>query len=121
MAFTGAATVVQVADDVVRITGLSLAGAAAGTIGLSTSTGSPGVALPAAFQPAPYVGPNGQAVALQDAVEIDVRNAATGIATPVPIAVVKTGTTPLDFLITITNLTGSTLSPALEIYVKFHT
>lgn len=121
MAFGGSATVVVVSDDMVRITGLTLAGGASGTIGLAQSTGSPGVLLPGEFMPGAgaYSGPAG-AVALQDAVEVDVRVGATGVATPTPFAIVKTGTTLLDFLITITNVSG-TLSAATEIYVKFHT
>jgi len=46
MAFTGAATVEQISDSVVRISGtLSLAGAASGTIGFADKTVAPEVSL----------------------------------------------------------------------------
>lgn len=120
MAFTGIATIKQISDREVRITGLSLASGASGTIGLAPATGgAPDVKLPAAFQPEPYA--YGSAtVQLQDSLEIVAAVAAIGVATAVPIAVVKTGTTPGDFRGTLTNTSGSLASPNLEIYVKFH-
>ncbi len=119
MAFTGSATVKLVSDSVVRITGLSLAGAASGTISLAEATGAD-VECPAAFKPRTYVSSGGVAVALQDAVEVLVLVGGLGVTTQVPIAVVKTGTTLAGFLITLTNTTAATASAALEIYIRFH-
>jgi hypothetical protein len=120
MAFTGTATVVQVSDRIVRITGLSLASAAVGTIGLTGHTGgAPGVTLPASFKTEhyAYLGVN---VPFVSAIECTVQAAATGVATAIPVAVVKSGTSLADFLISITNTHGSLATPALEIMVKFH-
>lgn len=119
MAFTGSATVVQISDREVVITGLSLASAAAGTIGLFHNSGSPGVRLPEAFKPQPFV--YGTAtVSLSSALEVTVENAATGVATAIPISIVKSGTTELDWLATLTNTHGSLACPNQEIRIKFH-
>lgn len=115
MAFGGTAVIKMVADNLVRITGLTLAASAAGTIGLSTSTSSPGVLLPASFQPGPYDSVDPTAVALQDAIQVEVHNVA---ATAISLQSVKTGTGPTDFLITLTNQGAA--AGTLEIYVRFH-
>lgn len=115
MAFTGSAVVEQIADSIVRITGVSLASGASGTIGLNQYGGSSGAAdieLPAGFQPSNY-----DSVSLQDQVMVN-SNPITSVATAIPVRVVKTGTKPLDFLITMTNDHGSLASPQLEIYVE---
>jgi len=119
MAFTGTAVVKQVSDSEVRITGLSLAAGAGGTIALHGFSGTPGVRLPASFDPEIYKGPDGTDVALSDMIDVTIKLAA---ATPTPLfgtAVVKTGAGPLHWEATITNTDGSTATPALEIYVKF--
>ena len=123
MAFTGAATQQMISDRKVRITGLALAGAAAGTISCSGGTGQ--VLLPAAFQPHEYTyGATGVAggadVNLAESIQVSYVDAALGVVTRVPIACVKTGTKPVDFLITLTNTTAGTLSPNQEIYIEFH-
>lgn len=117
MAFTGSATIVQVSDGLCRITGLSLAGGAAGTIGLHGKTVAPDVRLPAGFKPEAYSTPEG-AVALQDNVSCDVIKAAADTH-GVSFTVAKTGTTDADFAITVTNDDGVNASPALEMYVRF--
>lgn len=119
MAFTGTATVKQISDSIVRITGLSLAASAAGTIGLTGKTSPPEVTLPASFKTQHYTY-DGVNVPFADAIDVTVKLAATNVATATPIAVVKTGTSLADFLITLTNVNGSTASGAFEIYVKFH-
>lgn len=118
MAFTGTAVIKQIKDNMVRVTGLSLAGSAAGTIGLDGHTGSaPGVRLPAAFNPQPY-GYGNATVTLQDSIKCDVIPV-SGAVEVAPAGVVKTGTTAADFLITITN-TDASVSPSLEFYIMFH-
>jgi hypothetical protein len=120
MAFTGTATVKQISDRLVRITGLSLTTGAAGTIGLNGATGStPGVELPETFKTQHYafLGSN---VPFQDAIEVTAHAAATGVATAVPIAIVKSGTTIADFRATITNTHATLATPNLEIMVRFH-
>lgn len=119
MAFTGTATIKQISDGIVRITGLSLAAAAVGVIGLSGKTASPDVRLPASFQPKNYVYDNAT-ITLQDSVDCSCKNAATGVATAIPLAIVKTGTTDEDFAITITNTHGSLACPNQEILIRFH-
>ncbi len=119
MAFTGTAVVQQISDNLVRITGLSLAAGASGTIGLFGNSGTPGVRLPNSFNPAPYVAENAQ-VPLAASLDVSVAPAAVGVATAIPYAVVKAGTGEADFVATVTNTHGSLASPNLEIYVRFH-
>jgi hypothetical protein len=123
MAFTGTPVVKQISDRMVRITEVSLASAAAGTIVLTGAVSPPSgsVTLPSAFQPTPYAyGTETALVTLQDAIEATNQAAAIGVATAIPVSTVKTGTTPADFVITLTNTHGSLATPALEIYVRWH-
>ncbi len=124
MAFTGVAVVTQVSDGKVRITGLSLAGAAAGTIALSGGTTVGATLLPASFKASPYRIDGGTAggnvVALQDAIECRIVLAGSAVATAQQVAVTKTGTTQANFLITLTNAIAATATDALEIWVQFH-
>jgi hypothetical protein len=119
MAFTGTAVVKQVADNLVRITGLSLAGGAAGTIALHEATVTPGVRLPAGFKPREYKNAEAADVALQDSLEVSM-NVVSDVTTLVPVKAVKTGTKPDDATITLTNTTVGTASAQLEIYVRHH-
>ena len=121
MAFTGTAVISQVSDRKIRITGLSLAAGASGTIALHSYTGSPtpGVTLPVGFQPDTYTNSEGAQIQLQDSISIQVNLAAT-VATAVPMFNTKIGTDPTDFLMTVGNGSGGTASPALEIIVEFH-
>jgi hypothetical protein len=112
MAFTGAAVQVVVADDLVRITGLSLAAGAAGTIGLNGDA-TADVELPDDFNPTPY-----GAITLSDAIQcyavpIDAQSAAGGSS---PLITKAEG----PFQITITNQDGATASSEFEIWVRFH-
>jgi hypothetical protein len=117
MAFTGAPTVKLVTDTLVRITGISLAHSANGTIGLHGNSGAPGVRLPAAFKPESFRDDDGNLVSLQDAISVLMVRAGVE-AVVVPISVVKTGTTDADFLITLTNTQDANDSASLEIYVR---
>ena len=114
MAFTGTPTVQLVNFNCVRITGVSLAGAASGTIGFSDKTVAPEVQLGLLpdWQPHELDG----VVSLQDKIDVKV-NITTDVTTPVPISVVKTGTSHADFVITVHNDTAATASASLEIYV----
>lgn len=115
MAFTGAAVVKKISDRLFRITGVSLAADASGTIGFSDKTVAPEVELEA-----PTWDPYGE-VTLQDAVQVKM-NPVTDVSAAVPISVVKTGTTHADFVITLhnDNAGGGAASADLEIYVEFH-
>lgn len=117
MAFTGTATVTQVTDKRLRITGLSLAGAATGTIGLNGNSGTPGVRLPATFQPTVY-DYNGATVSLADSIKCEAQPAATA-GDFEQVAVTKSGTTDADFLLTLGNGFASA-TPGLEIWIEFH-
>ncbi len=120
MAFIGTAVVKQIADRLVRITGLSLASGQAGTIALAGATGAtPGVTLPATFKTEHYAYLSSN-VPFIDAIEVTAAPAAVGTAVAIPVAVVKTGTTLADFRATITNTHASTATPDLEIMVRFH-
>lgn len=119
MAFTGIAVVKQVADNLIRITGLSLAGGAAGTIALHEAVVAPGVRLPASFKPREYKNAEGDDVALQDSLEVSM-NVVTPVNTLIPVEVVKTGTKPDDATITLTNTTVADASAELEIYIRHH-
>ncbi len=122
MAFTGTAVFEQISDSIVRVTGLSLAAGASGTIGLSTRTTPGEKSLPAGFkpQPAKY---DGHAVGLIAAIDVTVKpNGTGGILVAVPVNVVKTGDTPQTWLVTLTNPTSGpgSATNGLEIFVKFH-
>ncbi len=120
MAFTGSAVVEQVADDLVRITGVSLGAGADGTIGLFEKTVAPDVRLPESFKPRVYS--YGELdVPLQASMKVDVTPVTAGVAVA-PVLVVKTGDTPEDFEITIENQESGEGDDTgdLEIYVRFH-
>lgn len=118
MAFTGTAVVKQISDRIVRITGLSLAGSASGTIGLHGETGSaPDVTLPVGFQPEIYAYA-GSEVAFADSIQMTFAATAT-LASPLQLETTKSGTTVEDFRITLHNTSGTATS-GLEMYVKFH-
>lgn len=119
MAFTGTPVIKQVADNLVRITGLSLAGAAAGKIALHGSLEAGAVLLPEGFKPREYKNGEAQDVSLDDSIEISMVPV-TSVTTLVPIKTVKTGTAPLTFLATLTNTTVATASAEVEIYVRHH-
>lgn len=118
MAFTGTPTVKKISERKYRITGLSLAGAAAGAIGFSDKTVAPEVSLGPCPDWQPYSVDN-TTVPLIDSVNVTM-NPLTAVTTSVPVRVVKTGTTHGDFVITMTNDTAATASPQLDIYVEFH-
>jgi hypothetical protein len=122
MAFTGTATIKQISDRMVRITGLSLASGASGVIALATTDSPPGgsVVLPASFKPGAYTYSANVSVGLQDCIEVTALPATTGVATAIPVSVVKTGTTPAAFVATLTNTHGSLATPNLEIFVRLH-
>ena len=117
MAFTGVAVVKMISDRKARITGLSLAAAATGTISLLGGTGA--VKLPASAQWNRYNNAEGQQVELDEAVQVTVVKAEAGLATTEAVAIVKTGDGPVDFLITLSN-PDAAASGAMEIYVEFH-
>lgn len=111
MAFTGAAVFQKVADNLVRITGLSLAAAQAGTIGLFGDGAE--VELPDNFNIAPY-----SDVDLAEAVEVSMV-AVDSVVNGLLVRVVKTLPAGV-LLITLTNDDAGNASPGLEIYVRFH-
>jgi hypothetical protein len=108
MAFTGTGLVEEVSDSVVRVTGVSLAPGAVGTIslhgGLIPFHGLvPDIRLPAEFQPADYA-----SVTLQASIQVWFNLVFNGGADfVIPISLAKSGTTPRDFLIAVANMTGT--------------
>lgn len=115
MAFTGVAVVTKVTDSVVRITGLSLAAAAAGTIGLFGGAGQ--VSLPDGFNPKPFSPPEGGVIDLEESIEISwvplTANPA-GVAPALRVAKVAS-----PFLATITNDGAAATATNLEIWVRY--
>jgi hypothetical protein len=118
MAFTGTPVVVKVSDRMFRITGVTLAGDASGTIGLLGKLTPAEVSLNAKGWGA-YKNADGEAVTLIDAVSVVV-GVTTDVTAAVPISVVKTGVDTDNFLITLHNDSAATVSASLEIYVEFH-
>ncbi len=115
MAFTNP-VVTKITDGLVRITADSLASGATGTIGLFPSTAGGGVVLlPEGCEWGAYTD-----VTLQDAVQVQINPTSDVSNYGIPMRVVKTGSTPEDFLITITNDSAATASAALELYVRYH-
>lgn len=116
MAFGGAPVIKQVTKTLWRLTGVTLAGAASGEIGFSDKTVPAEVEIVAPdWQPKQV---DGAIVSLQDAVKVTVEAADDDVVTAIPISVIKSGTTHLDFAITLHNDTAATLSPDLEIYIE---
>ena len=112
------ATAVKVTDTLVRVDAQAITNGSAITIGLHGNSGSPTLKLPAAFQPTAYTDEDQNLVSLQDAISVALeRPGSEAVATPIEI--VKTGTTEADFLITITNTSGTTPSTALTFYVRY--
>lgn len=124
MAFTGTPVLKKVTDTLFRLTGVSLAADASGTIGFSESGASPEVELVAPDWKPYQLDQPGQAaagvVSLQDAVMVWL-NPVTDVTAGVPISIVKTGTAHDDFAITIHNDNASEgqVSGGLEIYIAF--
>lgn len=119
MAFTGVATIHQVSDRKIRITGLSLAGDASGVIGFPGETVPAEVELPPLPSWLPYKNAQDVLVTLADAVECRT-NPTTDVTAGVPISIVKSGTDQSDFKLTLHNDTAATASGVLEIYIEFH-
>jgi hypothetical protein len=128
MAFSGTPVIKLVSDGLVRLkadTGregsFALAPGASGTIGLFEKTVAANVVLPEAFKPREYKNAEAADVSLQDSVQVEVVYAETG-AVVQPVKVVKTGTMPHDFEITLTNTSNSETGDSgdLEIYIRFH-
>lgn len=112
MAFTGTPTVQSLGTNVVRITGLSLAAAAAGTIGLNGGAGQ--VSLPSNFP----TGAANAALTLADVIEVRFQRGVGGTQAS-HIDVTKVAS---PFLLTLTNPDGANASGPLDIYVQyFHT
>lgn len=112
MAFTGTPALVKITDGLFRVTGVSLGIGASGTIGFTSGTNEVELA-------APTWEPNGD-VTLQDAISVLVNVVGAGVATAVPVRVVKTGTVQSDFVITLTNNDGAAVTAGLEIYVRYN-
>lgn len=109
------AYVKRVADDIARFVLPSLAAGAAVTLGFNAA--SPDQDFPSDIPP---WGADGNA-SLIDAVCVNI-NPATDVSDyAIPLRVVKTGTTPANFLITITNDEAAVASPQYEIYASYHT
>lgn len=120
MAFTGAATIKKISDNLFRITGVSLGIGAAGTIALSQNAAASEVDITApGWEKYDSVGLHGGTVSLAEAVSVTVNDIDVAGTTVEPVVIVKTGTVPTDFLITLTNRDAAATG-TLEIYVRYH-
>jgi hypothetical protein len=120
MAFTGTPVLTKVTDKLFRITGVSLAAAAVGRIAFSDYGGVDAIDV---TLDAPNWQPSENEttpVGLQDVVMVSVVPDLSAVVVAIPVAVVKTGTTHADFVITLTNTTAAegAISSNLEIYVE---
>jgi hypothetical protein len=117
MAFIGTPVLDLVTPNLVRITGVSLAANASGTIGLAGAIGSP---LPDILLPPDFLPPSfqGRPVALADGIRVSIEPVSAGPFTNLPPSIVKAGTTPEDFTIGITNTKVDETTQTLEIYVE---
>ncbi len=120
MAFTGAPVVQKISDRKFRVTGVSLAADASGTIGFTDKTLPLAEASLDAPEWHPY-GIPGNDVSLIEAIECRA-NPVSDVSAAVPISIVKTGTTHLNFVITLhnDNAGGGQASADLEIWVEYH-
>lgn len=121
MAFTGTASIQLIADGIARITNVSLAAGASATIGLSQSTNSPSITLPADYHAGTYSNSYTSPVPTSASVDVSVKAADTTTPPTMDVRVTKAGVMLPDFLATITNQNLASATPSLEIYVKFHT
>lgn len=128
MAFSGIPIVSIVSDGLVRLHAdsgregsFALAPGASGTIALHEALAIPDVRLPEPFKPREYKNAEHEDVSLQDSVQVEIVYAETGIVLH-PVQVVKTGTMPTDFLITLTNDSNQEIGDSgdLELYIRFH-
>lgn len=118
MAFQGLGTLVVelVTPNLVRLTGpgFNLFPGQSGFIGLAQIQGTPDITLPSAFT-APQL-----AVPLRASIRVQVTpmGASDGPFTNLACSVAKTGDSPADFLITLTNTNANETTQDLEIYVE---
>ena len=113
MAFTGTAVQEQISERCMRVSGLSLAASAAGTIGLFGGAGE--VDLEDGFQPKAY----GEVSQIEGCwVTFEATTLVAAGEVPV-LRIVKTGA-DLTFVITITNDDAVNASPVMVFYIHWH-
>jgi hypothetical protein len=119
MAFLGTPIGELVTPNLFRITGVSLAAQASATIGLAgaSETHPAGIILPPGFLPPSF---QGQPVDLASGIRVSIApvSGAPGPFTNLPPSIEKTGATPSDFQILITNTKVDLTTQTLEIYVE---
>lgn len=110
--FNGTPVIELVTPTLVRITEVFLAPQASGTIGLTGTSGSPDIVLPPGFQL--------PSVSLDAGVRVSVTpvSGAPGPFTNLPPSVEKSGTTPTDFSVLVTNTKVDLPTQTLEIYIE---
>lgn len=124
--FTGTAVVEQIADGIVRVTGVGLNEGQSGVLTLESNLTPPvgAVVMPAGFKPQQArMGSN--VVGLEASLDVSVKQTGQNAGSPTqakPIYVLKAGDTPETWIATITNAAAAETGDSgdLEIYVKFH-
>lgn len=118
MAFVGVATITQINDRLVRITGVTLAADSAGTIGLFGFVGPVDITLPAAFHVSAF-SYAGNPVSLQDAIAVRITLISANAVSNLEPSVLKSGTTVADFLVSVNNTDLALGTQSLEIEISF--
>lgn len=114
--FNGTPVIEQISPTEARITGITLPSTFSGTIGFSQSTESPNIFLPDELL-APITSFLGEDVSLASLVKVSITPISSGPFTNLPPSVAKSGETPEDFVIKVTNTNTSLETQELEIYV----
>lgn len=119
VAFTGTPVLEQVSDRTCRVSGVQLALATSGTIGLAGATGgAPDITLPSNLGAADY-SYQGSDVPLTSSIQVLVNPVSSAGNTNLQVSVSKAGTTVGTWRVTITNTNVGLATQTLEIYLTF--
>jgi hypothetical protein len=110
MSFLGTPVIDLVTPNLVRITGVSIPAQESFTIGLAGMNGTPDITLPPGFQL--------PTLPLVAAIRVSITPESAGPLTNLPPSVQKSGTTPADFGVVITNTKVDLTTQTLEIYIE---
>ena len=110
MSLLGTPVIDLVTPNLVRITGVSIPAQESFTIGLAGMNGTPDITLPPGFQL--------PTLPLVAAIRVSITPESAGPLTNLPPSVQKSGTTPADFGVVITNTKVDLTTQTLEIYIE---
>jgi hypothetical protein len=114
----------QISSEIVRIKNVQLAAGSQAWLVLDEYPEIPegvvGIRMPPGFRPRAYRRPDSTLVSLQDAVGCLVNIDSAAVPQTVPIAIIKSGNTPENFVTAVRNVSLGLTSVTLEIYLRFH-